>query len=312
MFKLNSKVTISDSVRGIFATPILYEVRVPDGDWTPYFGKYQNQKWAQWDSDSCWCLSAINCAEDQLEWLRKNSMFSSDAIHFFIINGYIDEDGDFSLSERFLEILGGVKDAGNNQMEAWVLMQAHGCIPRSMLTYTSQRAGLFKTQETFNDDYFNLDAVTPEMIALGKQFKTYVNIARQWIGTAWKTPPLDVLRSAIKQAPLQIGFPVPRDISLYNNILPIPYDGKVSADHAVEMYKIQDDGKYNFFDQYIPNFKTLDSSYYLPFVSQGILTATQPQVVNLIPQDTRWNRFWSSVMHWYNGIPDSTPVGNYK
>lgn len=306
MFKLNTKISLTDKVKGIFSTSIQYEVRLPSGDWSPYFGKYQNQKWGQWDSDSCWCLSAINCAEDQLEWLRKNGMFSQDALDFFSLHGYIDADGDFSLSERFIEVMSGIKDAGNNQMDAWILMQSVGCIPRPMLTYSAQRASLFSTQQGFVNDYFDPRVITDEMKALGKQFLYYVKIERQWIGTPWKTPTIEIIKAALKQAPVQIGIPVPRNISLYNTSALISYDGKVSADHAVELYALSPNGQYEFFDQYVPNLKILSSDYYLPFVSQGILSAVAQQAVNPIPQNTLWNRFFSAVFAWYNGVTDST------
>src|ERR1039458_8635511 len=115
MFLLNTKKSILDKVKGIFNSPIPYEVRVPTGNWSSLFGHYENQKWGMWDSNSCWCLSAVNCIEDQLEWLWKNGMFSPEAKNFFTVNGYIDSDGDFSISERFYEIISGVKDAGNSQ-----------------------------------------------------------------------------------------------------------------------------------------------------------------------------------------------------
>ena len=111
--KLNNR-TFREAVKGFFASPIKYEVRVLDGNWSPYFGHYQNQKWGNFDSSSCWALSGINCFEDQLEWLWKNGMFSQDSKNFFTQNGYIDSDGDFSLSERFIEILSKVQDNGNN------------------------------------------------------------------------------------------------------------------------------------------------------------------------------------------------------
>lgn len=298
MFKLNQTKGISEIVRGVLMTPIKYEVRVLDGDWTPYFGNYQNQKWGQWDSNSCWALSAINCAEDQCEWLMKNKKFTAEAIKFFSSNGYIDEDGDFSFSERFLEILSGVHDNGNNQMTAWVLMQENGLIPRSMLDYSAERANKFYSKAAFNDDYFNKAEITPAMVELGRQSLKYINISRQWIGNNFKTPDINVLRAALKQAPLQIGVPVPVDKYLWNREF-VQYDGRKIADHAVQLYKMNLDDTYGIFDQYLPNLKRLSKDYFLPLVTQGIINAT-PVVVE--PPRGFWNVFWSAVMNYYNGI----------
>ncbi len=74
MFHLRSKNTVKQTVKGLFTIvrPIQYEVRVPSHDWSAFFGKYDNQKWGLWDSNSCWKLSQVNCLEDQMEWLWKN------------------------------------------------------------------------------------------------------------------------------------------------------------------------------------------------------------------------------------------------
>ncbi len=306
MFKLKSKETIGDKVRGIFSSPIQYENRLGSKKWTDYFGKYQNQKWGVWDSDSCWALSAINCVEDQMEYLWKNKMFSKEAQDFFTKNGYIDSDGDFSLSERYLEILSGVHDQGNNQMEAGRLMQIYGCIPRSDLTYTQNQANQWHTKEGFNADYFNINAITMDMRNKGQKFLTYVNIARQWIGKGWVTPEPMLLIACLKQAPLQIGIPCTADNW---NATFVKYNGVRTANHAVELYDIDATGNYQIFDQYLPNLKTLSKDYYIPMVSQIIVTATPQMSPNPYPQVMWWNKFWTAVNQWYNGISNPFPIG---
>jgi hypothetical protein len=307
MFKLNTHKSIRDKVRGFIVKPIQYEVNVPTGDWTPYFGKYENQKWGLWDSDSCWALSGVNCAEDQAEMLWKNGMFSDEAKKFFTDNGYVDSDGDLSFSEQFYEILSGAKDGGNNQMNLWSLMQQYGIVPRSKLCYTQARAQQWTNQTDFDNDYFNPAQITPELKALGIQSKNYINVARQWIGTNWTTPNIDILRAAIKQAPLQLGIPVPQPTYLWNSPI-IKWDGRVSADHAVECYKINDDGTLCIFDQYEPNLKVLGAGYYLPFVTQGILYAVAPAATNPVVQPVD-NSFYTWIMNWFNGIFGKTQIG---
>lgn len=300
MFKLNTTKGIVESIRQIM-TPIKYEVRVPSSDWSTYFGKYENQKWGQWDSDSCWYLSAINCAEDQLEYLYKTGQFSDEAKKFFNDNGYIDTDGDFSLSERFGEIISGVKDNGNDQMDAWILMQEYGCIPRFLLTYMNEEAYRFTSQQAFDNDYFNKNVISSQMYALGQEFLKHVNISRQWIGKAGQTPSLDVLKAALKQAPLQIGIPVPYNTINWNQPI-VEYDGGLQAQHAVELYAIDDKGQYLIFDQYLPSLKILSSDYLLIFVTQGIINPVQTVIVNPVPQDIPTNSMWQAVMNWFNGI----------
>gem|GEM_PF-5118586 len=196
-----------------------------------------------------------NWIEDQLEFLSKTGQFSAEAMQFFKDEGYIDTDGDFSLSERFIEILSGIKDNGNDQMQFWILAQEYGLIPRSDLTYTQERSYMFASKEAFNYDYFNKGQITQDMYDKGQKFLFYVNIARQWIGKPWTTPDLNILRQALKQAPLQYGVPVPVNVSNWNNSI-IPYDGRISANHAIEGYKINDDDTLPIFDQYLPNSKS--------------------------------------------------------
>lgn len=301
MFKLNLHRPVTVRVKGIFQRPIQFVVNVIDGNWSPYFGKYQNQKWGIWDSDSCWALSAINSAEDQIEWLWKNNQFSEEAKKFFTDNGYIDGDGDFSLSERFTEILGQQRDDGSNSEMAWTLMQKYGCIPRSMLDYSAEQANKWGSREAFNNDYFNMSAVTPAMKALGVKFRQYVNIAYQKIGKGWTTPDLQILRKALQQAPINIGIPVPRPQTLWNSTF-IKYDGGKTTDHEVEMYAIDQNGNYLIFDQYLPNLKVLSANYYLPLCTQGILYATPAASTSPVVQDIQSNSIWTAIMNWFNGI----------
>lgn len=308
MFKLRYQKSISQVVKGIFKTPIQYEQRLKDGEsWSSYFGKYENQRWGEWDSDSCWALSAINSLEDQIEWLWKNGQFGQEAKDFFTSNGYIDSDGDISLSERFIEVKGGFQDKGSNSPMAWTLIQEYGCIPRSMLTYSLEQSSKFGTKSAFNADYFNPLAVTSDMLILGKKFRQYVNIAYQTIGKNWYTPTKDVLQAALKQAPICIGV----HAAPYSwNRSFIQFDGLKTVEHEVELYAVNPDGSYAIFDQYLPTLKTLSADYYLPLCTQGIAYAIRPAAANPTPQPSSWwLNFFTAVNNWYNQISNSFPIG---
>lgn len=312
MFNLKTKEKLSVRVKGLFPSFIPYEVRVEIGNWSVYFGKYQNQKWAQWDSNDCWCLSAVNDLEDQLEYLHKHNLFSADAIDFYTREGFLDSDGDFSLSEQFLEILGGNKDNGGTAEEAWQLIEKYGIIPRSRLNYTRERALQFGSKALFNADYYNPARITPEFIELGKQFKKYVQIAHQEIGKLWYTPSRMILEAALKQSPLQIGIPVPDDLTQYNQTF-VQFDGHRRLQHEVELYGIDAQGRYLVFDQYEPHLKVLSADYYIPSVMQGVVTAI-PFTPSPIPQPvTYWSQFWANVWAYFNNRPSpypNVPVGN--
>jgi hypothetical protein len=314
MFHLKQHNKLSVNVKGIFSAPIQHEVRIQDGNWSPYFGHYQNQRWGQWDSDSCWCLSAVNCVEDQMEWLWKNGMFSPEAKNFFTVNGYIDADGDISLSERFHEILCGNRDAGGTSQEAWQSFQTRGFIPRDILTYSLQQSQQWPTQQAFNNDYFNPAMVTPAMLALGQQCLKYINIAYQKIGADWYAKNKMILQAALQQAPICIGVSVPNPSYNWNNPI-IKWDGGKTPSHEIELYALDSNGQYLIFDQYMPNLKILSADYFICFATQGIITAVAPASVNPIPQPTGEmnNSFWTAVMNWFNGIFNpKVPVGSFR
>jgi hypothetical protein len=287
-----------------FVSPIKYEVRVSDADWSKYFGHYQNQKWGQWDSNSCWCLGGvINCAEDQFEYLWKNGMFSKEAKDFFTNNGYIDEDGDFSFSERFLEILGGLKDNGGTIDYGWDLAQKYGFLPRSMLNYSHERAAMWSNRQDFIADYFGKGNITQGMRDLAKQCLKYIKIEYQRIGTTWKTPERQVIEAALRQAPISYGVPV----AYPWNTEEVKYDGTTNPAHVVEGYKIWKDGRYATFDQYEPHLKNLSANYYIPFITQGVVTAVPQAATNPVKQ-TVWNLVWEAVFKWYQDFWQRFPA----
>lgn len=314
--KLQKRTQLQKSrnlLKGLF--PIPYEIRVESGDWNypiSYFGKYENQRWGYYDSNSCWCVSSINCIEDQLEWLWKNNKFSKEAKDFFTGYGFIDKDGDFSLSERFIEILSGVKDGGNSQDEAWRLIKKYGLIPRSYLTYTEDKARSFSSQDDFRIDYFGKSNITQGMLDLAKEFLAHVNIDYQQIGKTWTTPNTNALRDALRQSPLQIGIPVPYDW----NQVEVKWDGSYNAEHAVELYAITNDGKYKIFDQYQPALKVLSADYYIPIVTQGVVTVKNPIIVTPIIttetpviQETLLDKVWKAVRKWIEAHGGITRLG---
>jgi hypothetical protein len=299
MFKLKEKEKLSTTLKGWLQSPIQYEDRLGKDKWQNHFGHYQNQRWGYWDSNSCWFLGGvINPMETQLEMLDFRGMFSKEAKDFFISKRIKDEDNDFSLSERCGEILGKNYDTGGTAEEGMQLVQKYGCIAREILGYTEARANSFSTREAFVADYFNPKAVTPEMLALGQEFLKYVNISYQFIGKAWTTPDLQILRAALKQAPLSIGVPVPNQTAYWNAEV-VQWDGTRRADHCVELYDIDDQGNYKIYDQYEPHLKTLAKGYFIPLVRQIIVTATPQMVTNPVPQNVINNSVWQAVIFWF-------------
>lgn len=272
-----------EKLRGIISDPIQYAVNLPGGDWNGLISsEYEPQKWGWEDSDCCWCLSSVNSVEAQMNLIKRNGGFSEEALAFFDENGYYDSNGMFELSERFIEILSGLTDGGGTSPQAAALMEDYGMIPRSKLGYSTDQASKFMNIVQFDADYFNPGAVTEDMKNLGRKSLSYVGIDYQQIGTPYKTPAPDVIGTAMAQAPLNLGIPVPSQI-LNWNFQYVKYDGGTVPAHDVMLRSTAEDGSYPILDQYAPWLKTLSPDYYLVFVVQIVVTAT-PQVAPVEPK----------------------------
>lgn len=276
-------------VRGIFADPIPYEVRNPDGDWTPFYGKWFNQRPAGLDLNICWNVAATEIMETQLQFLKATNRFSDDAIAWFKANGYIDVDGDFFLSRRFIVTISGVGTKGNDEAEAWRLAEKYGCIPDAMLPFID------------NTSYFDKTHITQAMYDLGKEFLKRVSIAHEELGKRFTRRSDTEMRAAQQQAPLQLGVPVPKIVARWNSEI-VQWDGSMNAAHSVECRKINDDGTKPIFDSYNPPMKELSSDYYIPIITRGILNPITVAKPNPVNQEALYPSIWQAVWNWFVSV----------
>lgn len=259
--RFNHKTKLSVFVKGVFDGVIPYEVRNESGDWSPYFGQWEGQKKDDTDTNCCWAFAGNEVLEDQLEFLMKTGKLSDYEIQWFKDKGYIDEDGDFYFSRRFIPVISGVKRNGNDEAEFWRLTKKYGAIPNSMLPYTNMY------------EYFDKTKITPEMYALGEEFKERISIKYKELGTRFKGYIIDELQLALKQSELQIAIPVPQN-GLWNSTKIDPPDHN-HADHSVALFKIDrvTDPVYPFYvyDQYNPTIKQLRYDYFIPICTFTVI-----------------------------------------
>lgn len=283
----------------IFAQ-IPYEIRNPIGDWSPYFGTYESQKFGHYDTNCCWDFAGAETAEDQLEFLWKSGLFSSDTMRWFKEHKYIDDDGDFHLSRRWIAILAGTKEQGNDQMNFWDLASKTGLIPDAMLPYSITEAQKYITAGAFYNDYFNPRIITREMEDMGLEFLRRVKIQYKEVGRRWSRRDPTEIMAELKQSPLQIGVPVPQDGSW--NVNKVTCLNRELADHSVELYKydIQADPDFPYFiyDQYEPHLKQLRKDYYIPIITKVVLTAI-PVWISTPKEKTVWGKIWEAVDAWF-------------
>lgn len=262
------------NLRGIFQIGIPYEVRNKSGDWSPWFGQYEGQKHDDVDSNCCWAFAGNEVVEDTLEFLWTTSGMSKENSKWFLDNGYIDEDGDFYLSRRFIPIISGVKRNGNDEAEFWRLTKKYGAIPNKMLPYTTNAA------------YFDKDAITQEMYDLGLEFLKRMSVDYQEVGRRFDPKTIEELKEALKQSELQIGIPITNNPYSWNN-KKIKWEGSKNPSHSVALYKIDEvadfDYPYFVYDQYNPMLKQLSHDYFIPLCTQGVVSQkkVQEQTVSL-------------------------------
>lgn len=277
--RLNSlKVHKKSALKGLFTPLIPYEVRNQTGDWSPWFGAWEGQKHGDLDTNCCWCFAGCECVDDQLMFLWKTGTFSPDDIQWFKDKGYIDPDGDFYISRRFIAILSGVRDNGNDEADFWRLFAINGIVPNSSLPFTN------------NESYFDRAAITDDLAILGREFLGRVSVASEELGKRFSIRSVDTIKSALLQSPLQIGIPVPQDGTWNQN--KIKWNGDKTPEHSVELYKYDPvadpDFPYFIYDQYVPAKKQLSKDYYIPIITKGIIS---PVILSPKLSVSVWVRF---------------------
>lgn len=286
----NEKVKISSTVRGFFAPSIPWESRNVSGDWSKYFGQWEGQKKGDVDTNCCWAFAGNEVLEDQLEFLWVTNRFSETDKKWFQDNGYIDSDGDFYLSRRYIPIISGVTTNGNDEAEFWRLTKINGAIPNAVLPFTNI------------PEYFDVNKITPAMVTLGKEFLKRVDVQYQELGTRFFRRDPDQIRLALFQSELQIGIPCP-SIDKYNQVK-LKWEGNTQAQHSVALYKYDDiaDPEYPYFiyDQYNPILKQLSKDYYIPIITQAVINPMFPVGVNPVSQTTLGAKIWRAIWEFFN------------
>ena len=280
--------SIRPRLHGIFSMSIPYEIRNTTGDWSLWFGEWEAQRKGWFDTQSCWSYAANEVCEDQLEFLMKTNRFSKTDIKWFQDNGYIDSDGDFYLSRRFIPILSGVRDTGNDESEFWRLTKKYGAIPSAMLPFTTQ------------EEYFDTSKITPAMYALGKEFLKRVDIRYEELGKRFTRKAPELIKTALFQTELQIGVPVPQYTSW--NQTKIKYEGDPTPAHSVALYKYDEsDPEYPYFvyDQYEPKLKQLSKDYFITLCTKAVINPKNPFAVNTVPQTSWGALIWRAIASYF-------------
>lgn len=209
-------------------------------DWSGFLPTYEKQYAPTFDTLSCTSFSFNNVVESQLNFMKQNGDIPADNLKWLTDNGYLDTNGRFNLSDRFLAIMSGTTMNGNDFRTVAECARTNGLIPEADFPFAGT---------TWNE-YHDKTKISPAMIAKGKEFLKRVNIAWDWLffdGAAGFHEGSQVL-GAITETPVQIGFPTP-------------------AHHATMLYG---------FDAPTSGFKIFDT--YEPFLFAGPADNYDPQM----------------------------------
>lgn len=295
-------------VKGIWNGSAPYRPLLEDGDSSPYFGTYAPQRFGGYETSTCWDVSGCNVAETKLQILWKLNLIPQDTKDWCIANRYCDENGLFDLSEMWVAILSGAKNNGNNQLNFWKIVSVSGLIPHSMLSYSDADAWKNNSMASFVNDYFNVNRITSEMIAMGKEFLKRFSIQAENVQGGFMNDIATTLQTYLKEGSMQIGHPVPQDGSWNKQFVDYPV-GRLQADHATEIYKFDRSQAYPFFDydSYRPERKQLSANYFIPFLTRVTITPLQVSTPTTLPQFNFWMKFWFAVKAYLNKQPNPFP-----
>lgn len=177
---------------------IKYQVINPSGDWrnTLPTGELQHDPNAPGkDRWNCTNQGVGNAEEIPLIYYWDNGLLPMTHMRFLRDDGYLDENDNPNVSERFNAILSGtVPGQGNWVWKPNETRRTEGAIPQSM----------FPEEPTIsNEEYYDRKKITPEMLAQGKKYLKYFGWAYEVLPD---TNP-ETLKHHLKHGPLQVVIP---------------------------------------------------------------------------------------------------------
>lgn len=168
---------VDDYIAG--ASPIPYEVRVEDGDWTPYLPPGEFQSMPPLDVMACVTFSALNSIECQYKLLT-------------------GEDRNFS--DRFTACMSGTTQQGNFLWKVGDSIRRDGLVDEVLWPWQGQ---------TTWEQYYTFPPT--QVIDIGRTFLAEWEVRYEWVPV---TP--ENLRYHLKQAPLQAVIPGHAVLHFYN------------------------------------------------------------------------------------------------
>ena len=166
---------------------IQYREVNPTGDWTQYLPTDERQSGKFFDTMACVSFSALNVIETQINYFLATDQLSFTIKTQLALLGYIDQNGKFNGSDRFLAKASGTTTAGNYLNVVAETVRTQGIAPEKDWTWDL---------DTFTWELFYAGIPT-SVSQKAKQFLNLFDVGYEWVYDR------NVLNH-LKQAPMQL------------------------------------------------------------------------------------------------------------
>lgn len=145
-------------------------IRVTDGNWVPYLPSNEKQR-RGYETMCCTNFSSTSAIEILFTWMIKNGKISVGNLSWLNDNGYIDDNGFVNFSDRFDALISKTSPQYGNSLKAPAeAKKDFGLIPERMMPWVGDI-----------NEYFDKSKITPEMYAMGKDFKNRFPINYEFV-----------------------------------------------------------------------------------------------------------------------------------
>lgn len=239
--------TKTDFIAGVRGG-IVPEIRNPSGNWENYLPDPEWQNSIYFDTRACVSFSATNCIEAQVNFMLEKGEITREEIA-----DWLDSDGNFNLSDRFLAKMSGTTFNGNTLQKVADTLRHIGIVSEKDWHYPRlQREPVFDWDEYYQEP--------PQWVKdKALKFLEIFEIKYEWV--------VENHAEHLKHAPLQISLPLCPDW----NTGEVPACGLTNATHAVTLFNILINKAHEIFDSYNPFAKTLAPGYPIPWAMKIII-----------------------------------------
>lgn len=241
-------------------TGIIPKILVPTSNWTPDLPAGEKQHSVYMDSMACVSFSAANVIKIQINFMIRTGLIPARVLNALKELGFIDENGKFDCSERWIAKVSGTTKQGNSLVKVWDAIREYGLLPQKDWNYpVDQRTPAFD----WDDFYAEPPKELYEKARKTSKYGDLLDIKYEWL-VAGGHVTVTMAKEWLKMAPFQVATAV----------CP-PWEGEIikacsrNVAHATTIYNVDD--IYYDFDHYEPFKKRLAADYPIPYAMRGVV-----------------------------------------